>query len=161
MDLMIKIYLERAQNEILASEVLMKISKDEELKKLFEFDQKTTFYSSVISHAYYSIFYSAKAILLKEGIKPSSPNVHKKTYDFFKKYLVDTKKLDKSLFDIYNDLVIKADELLDIFFEEKKKRGDFTYKTIHQANIYPAEKSIENVKLFFANINEVILNESV
>ena len=64
MDLMIRIYLERAENEILASKSLKRLSEDEEAKKEFSIPPDTTFYSSVISHAFYAIFYATKALLL-------------------------------------------------------------------------------------------------
>ena len=47
---------------------------------------------------------------------------------------------------------IKADTLLGIFRIEKKKRGDFTYQTLSQANKEPAEESIKNAKAFFSHI---------
>ena len=40
-----------------------------------------TFYSSVISHSYYSIFYAAKALLLTKKIITNSPEIHKKTFE--------------------------------------------------------------------------------
>ena len=66
MDSMAEIYLERAGNELLAAESLKKLSEDEKAREEFSLPQSTTFYSSVISHSYYAIFYSAKAILLKK-----------------------------------------------------------------------------------------------
>ena len=53
-------------------------------------------------------------------------------------------------------MVVKADELLEIFKEEKWKRGNFTYKTIPQANKEPAEDSLNNAKIFLSNISKVI-----
>lgn len=135
---------------------IKRLSDDGEAKKYFNIDQKFTFYSSVISHAYYSIFYSAKTMLLTKGISTSSPEVHKKTFDAFKEHFVDTGILDVKLLEIYKKLVVRADALLGIFKEEKQKRGDFTYKTIPQANQEPAEDSIKNAKIFLSNIKKVI-----
>ena len=115
-----------------------------------------TFYSAVISHSYYSIFYCAKAMLLAKGITTFSPDLHKKTLDAFKEHLVDTGILDVKLLEIYQKLVVRADELLGIFKEEKQKRGDFTYKTIPQANQEPAEDSIKNAQIFVSNIRKII-----
>ncbi len=156
MDLMIKNYLDRAENELVLSTSIKRLSDDGEAKKYFNIDQKFTFYNSVISHAYYSIFYSAKAMLLTKGISTSSPEVHKKTFDAFKEHFVDTGILDVKLLEIYKKLVVRADALLGIFKEEKQKRGDFTYKTIPQANQEPAEDSIKNAKIFLSNIKKVI-----
>ena len=156
MDSMVKVFLERADNEILAAESLKRLSEEINTKEEFKLPSKITFYSSVISHSYYAIFYSAKAMLLTKKIKTSAPEVHKRTFDLFKTALVDTGILDVKLLEIYKEIVIKADELLEIFREEKWKRGNFTYKTIPQANKEPAEDSLNNAKIFLSNISKVI-----
>ena len=66
MDLMIKNYLERAESEIILSASIKKLSDETEAKKFFDIEQQRTFYSAVISHAYYSIFNAAKAMLHKK-----------------------------------------------------------------------------------------------
>ena len=53
-------------------------------------------------------------------------------------------------------MVVRADELLEIFKNEKWKRGNFTYNTIPQVNKEPAEDSLKNAKLFISNIIKVI-----
>ena len=115
-----------------------------------------TFYSGAIAHAYYCIFYSAKAILSTKSIKTSAPEIHKKTLDSFKKHFVETGIIDAELLKIYKSMLIRADDLLDIFSVEKQKRGDFTYKTIPQANRQPAEESLKNAQKFATNIIKII-----
>ena len=83
MDSMVKIYLDRSLNELSQAKLLFAISNDNEKKQEFQIEEEMTFYSGAISHAYYSIFYSAKAILLTKGIKTTAPEVHKKTYEAF------------------------------------------------------------------------------
>jgi len=156
MDSLVKIYLERAENEFRFAKVAFNLSGSEEFKIKLGANKRDTFYSSVISHCYYAIFYSAKALLLSRGIKTKIPNEHKKTYEEFKKNFVDSGKMDKTLLKIYGDLIIKADELLSLFAYEKRKRGNFTYKTISQANKEPAKESLGNALLFFKNINVII-----
>ena len=53
-------------------------------------------------------------------------------------------------------MLIRADELLEIFKEEKWKRGHFTYQTIPQANKDPAEESIRHSKIFVSNISKIL-----
>ncbi len=115
-----------------------------------------TFYSSVISHSYYAIFYAAKAMLLTKGIKTSKPDVHNKTFDEFKKNFVDTGILGVTLLEIYLTAALGADELLGIYWNEKRKRGQFTYESIPQANEEPAERSLINAKKFVSNIEKVV-----
>ncbi len=156
MDSMAEIYFDRASNELMAAESLKKLSEDSKAKEEFNIPQKTTFYSSVISHSYYAVFYAAKAILLTRKIKTDAPNVHKKTYDEFKRVFVDTGMLDMKLLNIYKEMVIKADDLLQIYRDSKWKRGKFTYKTIPQANKEPAEESIRHAGIFISNIGKVL-----
>ncbi len=156
MDSMVEIFLNRADTEIIAAEALRKLSEEPEAKENFQIPSNATFYSSVISHAYYAIFYAAKAILLTKSIKTSSPEIHKKTFDEFQKHFVETGILDVKLLEIYKKLVIRADDLLEIFKDEKWKRGNFTYTTIPQANKAPADDSLKNAKLFISNISQVI-----
>ena len=156
MDSMAKLFTERAKNELKIAEVLLRLSEDKEEKKSFDIRENMTFYSGAIAHAYYCIFYSAKAILATKNIKTSAPEIHKKTFDSFKKHFVDTGIIDAELLKIYRSMIIRADDLLEIFSIEKSKRGDFTYKTIPQANKKPAEESLKNAQTFATNVFKII-----
>lgn len=152
-----ELYLQRAENELVAAQMLFDVSSNPTLQKeQFKLEKEFTFYSIVISHSYYSIFYSAKAILIKSGIKTEAPEVHKKTLEAFEKYLVDTGKLDMELLKIYQKMVVRADALLGIFSMEKRKRGEFTYQKLPQANKKPAQESLNNALFFFKNINKIL-----
>ena len=152
-----ELYLQRAENELIAAQMLFDISSNPKLQReQFKLEKEFTFYSSVISHSYYSIFYSAKASLIKIGIKTEAPEVHKKTLEAFEKYLVKTGKLDVELLKIYQKMVVRAEELLGIFSKEKGKRGKFTYQKLPQANREPAKESFDNASFFFKNINKIL-----
>ena len=152
-----ELYLQRAENEIVVAQMLFDISSNTKLQReQFKIEKSFTFYSTVISHSYYCIFYSAKAILINEGIKTNAPEVHKKTLEAFETYLVKTGKLDVELLKIYEKMIVRAEELLGIFSREKGKRGEFTYQKLPQANKEPAKESLDNAYLFFKNINKII-----
>lgn len=155
-----ELYLSRAENELVAAQVLNEVSVNQSVQKeQFKLEKDFTFYSSVISHCYY-IFYAVKSILMNDEIKTSAPNVHKKTLIAFKKFLVETGKLDIELIKIYEDIAVKADILLSIFSIEKDKRGRFTYQTLPQANIEPAKESLDNADLFFKTIRKVLIEQT-
>ena len=155
MDLNYNLYLERANNEIKFADIALIVSNNKELQvNVFKIEQPETYYSSVISHSYYCIFYSAKAYLAKKGIKTEAPEEHKKTYEEFRR-LVFQSIVDKELLKIYDDIIVKADTLLGIFKTEKKKRGEFTYQKLSQANLEPANKSLENAKTFLKHIRKL------
>jgi len=156
------LYLQRAENELVAAEMLFNISSNSMLQKeQFKLEKDFTFYSAVISHSYYCIFYSAKSILVKQGVKTDAPEVHKKTLEAFEYYLVQTGKLDVELLRMYKKMIVRADELLNIFSREKGKRGEFTYQKLPQANKEPAKESLDNASLFFKNINKILRNNNI
>ena len=132
------------------------VSNDAAKKQEFQIEEETTFFSSVISHSYYAIFYGAKAILLTKDIKTEMPDAHKKTYEAFEENFVKTGILDMELLRIYQKMIVRADELLQIFKDEKWKRGHFTYQTIPQANKEPAEQSVQNALKFIKNIKLIL-----
>lgn len=156
MDSMVSIFLSRAESELVAAEKLRQLSDDGPARVFMEVPQAMTFYSSVISHSYYAIFYTAKAMLMTKGIRTSSPEVHMKTFEEFRAHFVETGVLDMKILEIYRKMVVRADELLEIFRDEKRKRGNFTYHTIAQANREPAQDSLKNAKLFVGSIEKVI-----
>lgn len=65
-------------------------------------------------------------------------------------------ELDQEMGKIYTEIKIRAEELLEIFSEEKEKRGRFTYEKLPQSNIVPAKESIENATKFFKSINKIL-----
>lgn len=156
MDSEVKLFIERAENELRLAAALFNLSDDEKIKVNLEANPNDTFYSAVISHAYYSIFYAAKSLLLTKKINTKAPEVHKKTFDEFKKEFVDSGILDMYLFEIYEKMIVRADELLQLYHVEKSKRGTFTYHTISQANIPPAKESLHHAKTFIKNIKNVL-----
>ena len=155
MDSDTKLYLERAGNELRLAEIIMQMSINKDLQtKIPTIDKPDTYFSSVISHAYYSIFYTAKAYLIMKGIITKAPEEHKKTYDEFRR-LVSQGIIDKELLVLYERVLVKAEELLGIFKVEKKKRGEFTYQRMPQANLEPAKESLENAKTFLKHIYDL------
>src|SRR3990167_3265335 len=119
MDSTTKMFTERAKNELVIAEVLLRLSENKDTKKTFDVKEDMTFYSGAIAHAYYCIFYSAKALLATKNIKTSAPEIHKKTLDAFKKHFVDTGIIDTELLKIYKSMIIRADDLLEIFSIER------------------------------------------
>jgi len=157
MSILAELNLIRAENELVVAQLLFEISSNSKLQKeQFKLEKEFTFYSSIISHSYYCIFYTAKAILAVEGIKTEAPEVHKKTLLAFEENLVRTGKLDLEFLKIYKKMLVRAEELLGIFSLEKGKRGEFTYQKLPQANMEPARESMENASKFFKNINKII-----
>lgn len=149
-----KLYIDRAQNEINLSKMIMAISQSEKIQEEIFNMPNDTYYNAAISHAYYSIFYMTKAYLLTKGIITRAPEEHKKTYEEFES-LVNKGEVDVELLRIYEQMIMRAEALPAIFRLEKGKRGRFTYKTLPQANIDPAKESVTNAEIFFKHVNKL------
>lgn len=156
MDSRADVFARRARTEIDAAILLFESSGKEEVLSPLGIDEKSTFFSGSIAHAYYSIFYLAKAMLLTKNIDTKPPEIHKKTFDAFKTTFIDSGILDVELLMIYKEMIIRADTLLEIYREEKGKRGRFTYNIIPQANREPASRSIEHAKMFFKHCSSYL-----
>ena len=151
MDGVTKLYLERAENELDVANVVFTITSEPKLQKeVFHLEKTQTFYSAAIAHAYYCIFYSAKAYLHQHDVKTAPPEEHRKVFEALKQFVHDG-TLDVELLRLYEELLLKADALLDIFKAERKKRGEFTYQQIAQANREPAQQSIKHARTFFTH----------
>ena len=157
MDSTINLCLQRAENELVLANIIQRISQSEEMKKnVFQVAEDSTFYSAVISHSYYAIFYSAKAYLISQGVKfVSKQGQHQKVHHEFTR-LVKKGVIDKELLRIYDDAKMRAETLLEIIKEERKKRTEFTYEKLPQANQQPAQDSLTNASLFVTNMAEFV-----
>ncbi len=152
MDSESRLFLDRATNELNLARIIVQLSMNKKLQaEMFNVSKADTYYSAAISHAYYCIFYSAKAYILTKRIKTRAPEEHKKVFEAFKG-LVEKGVIDVELLRIYKEMLVKAETLLGIFFEEKSKRGKFTYKRLAQANKEPAMESVERATTFFKHI---------
>ncbi|MEK6816464.1 MAG: hypothetical protein AABY09_02535 [Nanoarchaeota archaeon] len=151
-----KLYMERSKNELALAGMIFEMSLNGDIQvKVFNAVGSDTYFSAVISHSYYSIFYAAKGYLMSKGIETKHPDEHRKTYESFKS-LVDKGFLDVDLLKLYESVLVKADTMLEIFRVEKGKRAMFTYHRLPQANREPASESLENAKTFYRHISQLL-----
>jgi uncharacterized protein (UPF0332 family) len=155
MDSEVKLYLARAENELILARASFDISTKPGLKASLGIPKERTFFNNVISQSYYSIFYAAKAYLISRWIKTSAPEEHKATYESFRRE-TETGNLKRQLLEIYDTETAKAETLLKIFFREKKKRGMFTYNVQSEANIPYAQESLKNARAFISAIRAIV-----
>ena len=155
MDSEVELSIKRMENELIAARALFFLSELAEAKTLLKVPSRETFYSSAIGHAYYAIFYGAKAYLIKKGMKFSEQGQHQAVYYAFRKF-VRQGKIAAELLELYEEVKVKADMLLEILEKEEENRTKFTYKTLAQANKAPADESIKNAEIFLNEIKGLI-----
>lgn len=155
MDSIATLYLERAANEHQLSRIVFQLSDKPAIQRdAFHIPEPMTFYSAAIAHAYYAIFFAAKAYLHTKGTDTSPPEEHKKVFEEFQS-LVTSGVVDKDLLRIYQDVMFQADTLLGILSKEREKRTTFTYKRMPQANKQPAEQSVINAQKFITHMRQL------
>lgn len=120
----------------------------------------------VINASYYSMFYNARALLENEGIKLRSDlSIHALTFDALVYYFYLTGKLQKQLFEYYVEAKEeatellgkqKADELVEDYFYEKRKRATLTYETGEFAIQSKAKTSLGRATKFNREIKKII-----
>jgi uncharacterized protein (UPF0332 family) len=146
-----RVLLARALNELELARIIQKVSDEPKLQAQVFGLKPDIYYSGTIAHAYYGIFFSAKAYLLGKGIQTRGPNVHAKTLNQFALQVIKG-DVDIEMLKVYRSAIIRADALLQIFDLEKGKRGHYTYRKIRQAEQIPAQESIKNATIFISRI---------
>ncbi len=125
----------------------------EELKTI-----KSSLWRIVI--AYYSMFYIANAVLLKNGYKIGDKISHKVTADSLIVFIRN--KLKDELLSSYEEAKgealegIKADEIIKAFDYERKKRSFFQYTTTEKAKENKAKTSEKRAKEFMFEMKKLL-----
>jgi len=114
--------------------------------------------------SYYSMYYMANAVLYKLGYKVGDRISHKVTSDSL---IVFTRnKLTKYLIDDFEDeknkalAIIKTDDILQSFDNERIKRSHIQYKTTRK-NIHSKSKtSLKRAKTFLFEMEKLLIPET-
>lgn len=158
-------FLTNAANSLITSKLLFDVSTKQDLQKATGY-LKFNGFLWVINSSYYSIFYIARALLEKAGIKIKSElSIHLLTFDALVYFFYLTGKLQKGIIEAYaeakyetDDLLgkEKADDLIASYYYERKKRSQFTYETGELAMQSKARTSLERADQFNKEIKKVI-----
>jgi uncharacterized protein (UPF0332 family) len=150
----------KATNDLMLAEGLLSVSTNAEIKDSLDYPSDVTFFDWVIVSSYYSIFHATQALLGIKRVKISG-RLHHATLIAFAKHFIANDELAEELFLIYEDAESKASELLEIFEEEKGKRGLFQYHRLSRNNFDPAKESINNAKTFLQVTQEILKKKSI
>ena len=158
-------FLRNADDSIDSAKALFELSTDPEKQKFLGF---TGFNGLlwVVNASYYSMFYTARALLENEGIKIKTDlSIHAVTFDTLVYYFYLTGRLQKELLDDFVEAKEdaaellgkqKADELIEEYFFEKKKRGTFTYNMGEILVKSKAKTSLERAQKFRRELKKII-----
>jgi uncharacterized protein (UPF0332 family) len=154
-------FLKNADDSIDAAKVLYDLSIDEEKQKILGYTSFNGFLW-VVNASYYSMFYMARALLECEGIRiKTDMSVHAVTFDAIIHHFYLTGKLQKEFIQDFIEAKEdaaqilgkqKADELMEEYFFEKKKRSEFTYEMGSILVKTKAATSLERARRFRTEI---------
>src|SRR3989344_1349324 len=168
-------YIKNAQMSLQIAQYLHKLSTDKEYKKSANFTEDFECYLWVVVTSYYSMFYTANALLAKTGLKVGEKFAHRITEDCLLFYFIKNNKLAKNLLETYKEtknevlnlmnlneeqllkeFQLKAQELIATFHYQRNKRGQFKYEITSNAKQHIAQLSIDRAKNFIQEINKTI-----
>jgi uncharacterized protein (UPF0332 family) len=162
----VEFFLKNANDSIDSAKALFELSTDQKKQEFFGF---TSFNGLLwtVNASYYSMFYMARALLENEGIKIKTDlSIHTVTFDTIVSYFYLTGKLEKELLDDFaeakkDSIEIlgkqKADELIEEYFFEKRKRGTFTYEMGESVVKSKAKTSLERALKFKRELKKIIM----
>lgn len=172
---LVDFYIKTAKMSLKVAEILFDLSKNNESKAKLLIEKEFECYLWVTVCSYYSMFYVASGALANKGIKIGDKIVHQITSDCLIFYFIKTGKLAKHYYgeyeesmnnalevmgldekEIREELQQKAIDLIKTFDFEKKKRGDFQYKTTISIKENLAKTSLERAKTFLYEMGNVI-----
>ena len=162
----IDFFVNNSNNSLDSAKLLFEISTKKELQKLTGFPDFNGFLW-IINAGYYSMFYMARALLEKEGIKikPESFSVHLITFNALVYYFYLTGKIQKSFIEEFREAgeesfealgKEKAKSLMEDYYYEKDKRGRFTYEMWEIAMQNKAETSLNRAKRFNEETRKIL-----
>lgn len=160
-------FTKNSAESLKVASALYTLSTDEEKQKIIGILNFNGFLW-VVNSSYYSMFYMARALLENAGIQiKSEQSIHAITFDAIIYFFYITGKLKKNLIEHFieangeaTELLgqEKANQLISDYFNERGKRGTFTYETGAIAMKNKAKTSLERANNFNKEINIILKN---
>lgn len=160
----LEFFLKNAETSLLTAKTLFELSSDNQKKQVFNLEEKFETFLWVVVSAYYSMFYTALALLAKNEIKIGDKLVHRVVSDVLIANFLKNQKLAK-LLENYEEareqtLQIvgseRAKELVESYEYERHKRHNLQYELGSMAKHNLARTSLERAGKFVAEIRNII-----
>ena len=161
-----------AEKSLRTANFIYELSTNDNVKQTLRVEKDFESYVWVIVTSYYSMFYSALALLAREGIRVGRQIVHKVTADALIHFFISNKRLAK-MFEDYEEakdttldligreelmkgLQKRADELIIAYELEMRKRVTFQYDIGEMAKRGYADTSLKRAREFFTEVRKIL-----
>jgi uncharacterized protein (UPF0332 family) len=161
-------FLINAEKSLTTANLLMDVSLNKNLKEQLKLHENFETYLWVTVTAYYSMFYSALALLASDGTRIGEKIKHKVVSDSLIYFFIENKRLANLLADYEkakNDALEiigkeeynkQAEKLVQDFEFERVKRGRVQYEIGEIAIENKARTSLERAKIFMLEIKKIL-----
>jgi uncharacterized protein (UPF0332 family) len=160
-----RFFLSNAETSLLTAKTLFEISSEQSKKQTIMLPETFESYLWVVVSSYYSMFYSALALLGSHQIKVGDKVAHKVVADTLISQYLSNKRLAK-LIDAFEDerhnaleligAEEKASELVESFEQERLKRHRLQYELGAEAKRNLAKTSLDRATAFVAEIRNIL-----
>lgn len=158
-------FINNSKNSFDSAKILFDISNNKELQKRLGYPGFNG-YLWAINSSYYSMFYMTRALLEKDGAKiKSDQSIHISVFNALVYYFYLTGKIEKKIIEGLQEAGEEASELMgkektkmliNDYYNEKEKRGRFTYEMGEIAMQNKAETSLKRARIFNEEIRKMI-----
>jgi uncharacterized protein (UPF0332 family) len=159
-------FLKNSSNSLDSAKLLFEASTNSKISELLGFNNFNGFLW-VINASYYSMFYAVRALLENMGIKiKAEESIHFVTFNALIYYIYSNGKLEKRFVQDFKEAgedcseilgKEKAKKILEDYYDEKDKRGRFTYEMGEIALKNKAETSLKRAKAFNEEIRKLLI----
>jgi uncharacterized protein (UPF0332 family) len=172
---LVNFYRNTAKMSVQVADILFDISRSTKSKETLTIEKEFECYLWVTVSAYYAMFYISNAALATLSIKVGDKIAHKITSDCLVFYFIKTERLAKHYYEEYEQsmdealgvmnidedafkrkMQEKAINLISTFDFEKRKRGNYQYKTNTSIKENVAKTSLERAKVFLYEMEKAI-----
>ncbi|PIN93357.1 hypothetical protein COU54_03370 [Candidatus Pacearchaeota archaeon CG10_big_fil_rev_8_21_14_0_10_31_24] len=161
----VSFFQENARRSFETARLLYSASTQEEMQKTVGFPKFNGFLW-VINASYYSMFYMARALLEKSGVKiKTDHSVHVLTFDALVTYFYATGKVERQMLEEFSEASTeaqealgreKARELMEDYMNEREKRSRFTYEMGEIALENKAKTSLDRAQRFNETLRKML-----
>ncbi len=161
----IDFFLTNAKNSLLTAQAIYDLSTNRDFQEYTGYEDINGLLW-VVNASYYSMFYTARALLANEGIKLKSElSIHALVFDSMIYFFYLNEKLEKRLIQAFFEASEeaseilgkeKADSIMKEYSWEKRKRSELTYEIGEFAIKSKAKTSLERAKRFNEEIRLLI-----
>lgn len=161
----IQFFLTNSKNSLDSAKLLFEASTNNKMSEVFGF-KNFNGYLWVINASYYSMFYTARALLENAGVGFNTDySIHEVVFDALVYYFYRTGKLEKKFIEDFaeagqetSDLLgrQKAKNLMESYYLEKSKGAKLTYETGEAVIKGKAETSLKRAIQFNMEIRKIL-----